>query len=157
MPERIEDLDLTISFFAQDRRKFPVSQADRAFFHHRRYRNPEHLRYIAKHRDRHVGAAYQAVDIGNLELRQDVLRRVFLGPLSPREAGARYRRLAIDPAPLFRVQASTAIYSRHIGRRRWLIRRRIRRSIRSKRSLRVFEKHGELILEQLKRRPDPNQ
>jgi len=26
-----------------------------------------------------------------------------------------------------------------------------------KESLRVFEKHGELILEQLKRRPDPNQ
>jgi len=131
VPERIEDLDLTISFFAQDRRKFPVSQADRELFFHRRYRNREHLRYIAKHRDRHVGAAYQAVDIGNLELRQE--------------------------APLFRVQSSTAIYSRHIGRRRWLIRRRIRRSIRSKRSLRVFEKHGELILEQLKRRPDPNQ
>jgi len=35
VPERIEDLDLTISFFAQDRRKFPVSQADKES---RRYR-----------------------------------------------------------------------------------------------------------------------
>jgi hypothetical protein len=30
--ERIEDLDATISFFVQDRRKFPVSQANKVFF-----------------------------------------------------------------------------------------------------------------------------
>jgi hypothetical protein len=47
-----------------------------------------HVDLRIDHRDRHVGAAYRAVDVGNLELRQDVLRRVSLGPLSPREAGA---------------------------------------------------------------------
>jgi hypothetical protein len=41
--ERIEDLDATISFFAQDRRKFPVSQADKEPI----FSPSEHLRYIS--------------------------------------------------------------------------------------------------------------
>ena len=65
------------------------------------------------HRDRDIGAADDAVDVGNLELLQDVLRGVALWPGSPREAGAGSAALLLQG-----VDVVPAVSPRRAGRRR---------------------------------------